>query len=145
MKQFMGIHILMRNLNFPRLRMYWEGNYRPPCVANAVTQKIFLSIFVDLASTSDDEAPLGTTNVYWKAQPNVDAVLQTCKALEPEENNSIDEQMSTSVQYVKNEPNSNGGKLFVRSGRSSRMVYNLNFNRVKTLESPQRIRVWWIH
>ena len=116
MKQFMGIHILMSNLNFPRFRMYWEGNYRPPCIASAVTQKIFLSIFVDLVSTSDDEATLGITNVYWKVQPIVDAVLQTCIVLEPEENNSIDEQISTSVQHVKNEPNSNGGNFLFEVG-----------------------------
>ena len=116
MKQFMGIHILMSNFNFPRFRMYWEGNYRPPCIASAVTQKIFFSIFVDLVSTSDDEAPLGITNVYWKVQPIVDAVLQTCIVLEPEENNSIDEQISTSVQHVKNEPNSNGGNFLFEVG-----------------------------
>ena len=63
MKQFMVIYILMDNLNFLRLCMYWETNYHIPCIANAVTQKRFLSIFANMAATSDNEAPSSTINV----------------------------------------------------------------------------------
>ena len=93
MKQFIGICILIGNLNFARLRMYWGTNYRIPCIANAMTQKRFLSIFANLKVTRDDEAPLGTTNDYWKVQPIIDAVLKTCEAFESEEHNGIDEQI----------------------------------------------------
>ena len=136
MKQFMVICILMESLNFPRLRMYWETNYRIPCIANAMAQKRFLSTFANLAATSDNEALLGTTNVYWKVQAIIDAVLQTCKALETEEHNSIDEQMIPFQdhvpcrQYVKNTSNPAGVKFFVRSGRSG-MVYDFEFYKVK--------------
>ena len=74
MKQFMGICILMCNSNFPRLGMYWETNYCIPCIVNAMIQKRFLLIFANLAATSDDEALLGNTNVYWKVQPIIDVV-----------------------------------------------------------------------
>ena len=99
--------------------MYWETNYHIPCIANAITQKRFHSIFANLAATSDDEAPLGTTNLNWKIQPIIDAILETFKALEPEEHSSIDEQMipfqgrAPCRQYVKNKPNHVGVKLFV--------------------------------
>ena len=117
MKQFIGICILIGNLNFARLCMYWGTNYRIPCIANAMTQKRFLSIFANLEVISDDDAPLGTTNDYWKVQPIIDAVLKTCEAFEPEEHNGIDEQI------IRFHVEPNPVRVFVRSGRSS-MVYD---------------------
>ena len=77
----MGICIVMSNMNFPRLAKYRETNYCIPCIPNDTIQIAFRSIFTNLTETSDDEAPLGTTNIYWKAQTTIDIVLQTCKAL----------------------------------------------------------------
>ena len=58
------------------------------------------SILANHAATADDETPLGNTNAYWKIQVIIDVVLQICKALEPEEHNSIKE-----VSYLRwNEP-----------------------------------------
>ena len=91
MKQFMRICILMGNLNFPQLVCTARTNYRISCIANAMTQKRFLSILANRAATTDDETPLGNTNVYWKIQVIIDVVLQIFKALEPEEHNRIKE------------------------------------------------------
>ena len=88
MKQFMRICILMGNLNFSQFRMYWETNYR---IAIAMTQKRFLSILANRVTTTDDEATLGNTKIYWKIQPVIDAAFQTCKALKPREHNSAKE------------------------------------------------------
>ena len=57
MRKFMGICILMGNLNYPRLRMYWQTSYLVPGIADVMTQKRFLTIFANLAATSNQERP----------------------------------------------------------------------------------------
>ena len=57
MRKFMGICILMGNLNYPRLRMYWQTSYGVPGIADVMTQKRFLTIFANLAATSNQERP----------------------------------------------------------------------------------------
>ena len=93
MRKFMGICILMGNLNYPRLRMYWQTSYHAPGIADVMTQKRFLTIFANLAATSNKERPCESTNIYWKVAPIIDAVRNACISVPPEENNSIDEQM----------------------------------------------------
>ena len=89
----MGVWILMGNWNYPRLRMYWQTSYRVPVIADVMTQKRFLTIFANLAATSNQERPRESTNIYWKVAPIIDAVCNACTSFPPEENNSIDEQM----------------------------------------------------
>ena len=93
MQKFMSICILMGNLNYPRLRMYWQTSYGVPGIADVMTQKRFLTIFANLAATSNQERPRESTNIYWKVALIIDAVRNACILLPPEENNSIDEQM----------------------------------------------------
>ena len=57
MRKFMGICILMGNLNYPRLRMYWQTSYRVPGIPDVMDQKRFLTIFANLAATSNQERP----------------------------------------------------------------------------------------
>ena len=57
MRKFMGICILMGNLNYPRLRMYWQTSYHVPGIPDIMTQKRFLTIFANLAATSNQERP----------------------------------------------------------------------------------------
>ena len=54
MQKFMGICILMGNLNYPHLRMYWQTSYCIPGIADIMTQKR-LMIFANLAATSNQE------------------------------------------------------------------------------------------
>ena len=89
----MGICILMGNLNYPRLRMYWKTSYPVSGIADVMTQKRFLTIFINLAARNNQELPRESTNIYWKVAPIIDAVHNACISLAPEENNSIDEQM----------------------------------------------------
>ena len=128
----MGICILMGNLNYPRLRMYWQTSYPVSGIADVITQKRFLTIFIKLAATSNQERPRESTNIYWKVAPIIDAVHNACISLPPEENNSNNEQMipfqdrDPGRQYVKSKPNPVGTKLFVRCGRLG-MAYDFKF------------------
>ena len=129
MQKFMGICILMGNLNYLCLQIHWQTSYRVPGIADVMTQKRFLTIFTNLAATSNQERPHESTNIYWKVAPIIGVVCNACISLPPEENNSIDEQMIPfqgrvpGWQYVKNKPNPVGVKLFVRCGRSG-MAYD---------------------
>ena len=95
-------------------------------------QKRFLTIFANLAATSNQERPRESTNIYWKVAPIIDAVCNACILLLPEENNSINEQMIPfhghvpGRQHVKNKPKPVGIKLFVRCGQSG-MAYDFEF------------------
>ena len=132
MQKFMGICILMGNLNYPRLQMYWQTSYRVPGIADVMTQKRFLTIFANLAATSNQERPRESTNIYCKIAPIIDAVRNACISRPPEENNSIEEQMILfqdrvpGRQYVKIKPNTVGVKLSVHCGRSG-MAYDFEF------------------
>ena len=132
MQKFMGNCILMGNLNYPCLQMYWETSYCVPGIADVMTQKRSLTIFANLAATSNQEQPRESTNIYWKVAPIIDAARNACISLPPEENNSIDEQMIPfqgripGQQYIKNKPNPVGVKLFVHCGRSG-MAYDFEF------------------
>ena len=65
-----------------------------------MTQKRFLTIFANLAATNNQEQPCESANLYWKVAPIIDAVPNACMSLPPEENNSIDEQMSPFLGHV---------------------------------------------
>lgn len=41
---FVGLHILMGNLNYPRVRCYWEDKLRIPMVADAMNRDEFFKI-----------------------------------------------------------------------------------------------------
>ena len=124
MQKFMGICILMGNLNYLRLQIHWQTSYRVPGIADVMTQKRFLTIFTNLAATSNQEQPCESTNIYWKVALIIDAVPNACISLSPEENNSINEQMIPfqdrvpGWQYIKSKPNPVAVKLFVRCGWS---------------------------
>ena len=112
----------MCHLKFPRLRMYWQSKYRVLIVSETMTRSRFLFIQAYLAATSGEES-MNNINTYWKVDPVEEIVRKSCTALEPEEFNSIDEQMipfhgrCLARQYIKNKPNPVGVKSFVRRGK----------------------------
>ena len=124
-KKFLGICIIMGNLKFPRLRMYWQTKYIVQIISETMTQSRFLFIHANLAATCGEE-PTHNTNKYWKVHPVVEIVRNGYRALEPEKFNSVDEQMipfhgrCPACQYIKNKPNPVGIKSFVRCGKSGK-------------------------
>ena len=124
-KKFLGISIIMGNLKFQRLSMYWQSKYRVPIISETMTRSRFLFIHVNPAATSGKE-PMNNINKYWKVNPVVEIVRNGSRALEPEEFGSIDEQMipfhgrCPPRQYIKNKPNPVGIKLFVRCEKSDK-------------------------
>ena len=125
LKKFLGINIIMGNLKFPRLRMYWQSKYRVPIIRETMARSRFLFIHANLAATSGEE-PMNNINKYWKVHPVVEIVRNGCRALEPEKYNSIEKQMITfhgrcpARQYIKNKPSPVDIKSFVHYGKSGK-------------------------
>ena len=82
----------MSNLKFPRLWMYWQSKYHVPIISETITRSRLLFIHTNLGALSGEE-PMNNINRYWKIHPVVEIVRHGCRALEPEEFNSIGEQM----------------------------------------------------
>ena len=131
MRKFLGACILMGNLKFPRIRMYWESKYRIPSIADALTRTEFLDIYANLSATTDHDKP-ANPKLFWKVDPIVQIIRENMGAQPMEEFNSIDEQMipfhgrMPARQYIKNKPNPVGLKSYVRCGKSG-IAYDFEF------------------
>lgn len=100
--------------------MYWQEDTRIPGIANAMTCKRFFKLRAALHAP-DANAPLDPTrNKFWKVVPIIDAIRSLCLAVQPLTESSIDEQIVPftgrvpAKQSVKNKPNPEGVKIFIR-------------------------------
>lgn len=119
MKTFFGMLMIMGTLKFPRIRMYWQAATKIPSVSEAMPVNRFFKLRSALHITEPTPPPL-PTGKFWKVQPVIDAVRRRCQELPPVEINCIDEQMIpftghvAAKQFMKNKPNPEGIKLFIR-------------------------------
>lgn len=96
MKTFVGIHILMGNLHYPRIRFYWDSQLRIPQIAEAMPVNRFYSLrtnlhFVDVQDLN--AADKVNKDRFWKVRPLYDSIRARCLSLPLETYLSIDEQM----------------------------------------------------
>ena len=126
LKIFVGIVILMGNLKFPRIRMYWSGKFRVEAISQKMTRDRFFTIRSNLKFVVDSEISdeKKNKNRLWKVQPILDNFRNICLQLPRDRNCSIDEQMIpfqgmlTLKQHVPNKPNPVGLKNFVLASSS---------------------------
>ena len=120
-KQLYGAHILIGNIPYPRIRMYWSDGFKMEMIARAFSHDRFFQLrtclhFVDTIVVNEN----ARHNKLWKVQPVIDRVRNKCKAI-PRNSRyySVDEQMIPFTgrcplkQYVKNKPRPVGLKNFV--------------------------------
>ncbi|XP_063216722.1 uncharacterized protein LOC134527733 [Bacillus rossius redtenbacheri] len=115
MKMFIGIHIIMGNLSYPRVCIYWEDRFRIPIISDNLAVNRFSKLrnsfhVVDCWG----KVPL-IDDRFWKVRPIFDSIRARCMELHLEENLSIDEQM------VPFRGNLKGVKVFILCGESGRM------------------------
>lgn len=127
MKTFVGIHILMGNLHYPRIRFYWDSQLRISQISEAMPVNRFSSLranlhFVDVRDlNAADEI---NKDRFWKVRPLYNFIRARCLSLTLETYLSIDEQMVpfkgrlNVKQYVKNKPKPWGIKIFALCGVS---------------------------
>ncbi|KAL3219342.1 hypothetical protein MRX96_030487 [Rhipicephalus microplus] len=115
--------MIMGTLKFPRIRMYWNPATQIQSVSEAMSVNRFFRLRSALHVTEPDANHTGTDK-FWKVRPLLDAVRKRCLELPATEKNSIDEQMIpftgrvAAKQFVRNKPNPEGVKVFLRCSSS---------------------------
>lgn len=129
LKNFIGIHIMMGNLHYPRVRFYWDTNLRIPRIADCMAVNRFFALRRHIHFVDNETKDPSNKDRFWKIRPLYDAIRKRCSALRLETELCIDEQMvpfkgTLNVkQYVKNKPCPWGIKIFALCGRSG-LVYD---------------------
>ena len=133
-EQFIGVLLFMGIYQLPQYRMYWSPAFRLPQITESLnggvnrfeSLKRFLH-FNNNTNLPDSDSP--DRDKLFKIRPVVDALLEKCQQLEPEEYNSVNEQIiptkcrSSLKQYMPKKPNKWGYKVFTRCGVKG-MIYN---------------------
>ncbi len=96
LEQYLGILLMMGVIILPQYRMYWSTETNIPAVSNAISVNRFDKIkrFFH-CNNNENSVPRGSPNYdkLFKVRPVINAVLDNCKKIPPEEKYSIDEQM----------------------------------------------------
>ena len=126
-KTFIGINMLMGIVKLPQYFDYWSNTLRCPAIADVMSRNRFSELrrylhFVDNNSEHDKEDKL------FKIRPIIEAVRNQCIKIEPEEFQSVDEQIIPSKtrftkirQYHPKKPKKWGFKNLARAGSSGFM------------------------
>ncbi|XP_050293853.1 piggyBac transposable element-derived protein 3-like [Anthonomus grandis grandis] len=138
LKTFVGIHIIMGNLHYPRIKLYWDHKLQIPLISNNMTVNRFYKLRQHIHFVNIHEKP-DNSDRFWKVRPLYDAIRRRCLSLPFESKLCVDEQMvpfkgSLNVkQYVKNKPKPWGIKNFALCG-SSGILYDFIIYQGSTTE-----------
>jgi len=130
MKIFIGIHIIMGSLKYPRVRLYWEDNFQINIIARNMTRDRFFALRTNFHIIDNNSISKENKDKFIKVRPLFDAVLKKCNSLPLEQDLCVDEQMvpfkgQLSIkQYMKGKPIKWGVKIFLLCGGKSGMAYN---------------------
>lgn len=139
MKTFLGIHVIMGNLNFPRARMYWHPFIGIPLVKDNMSYNRFCKLrgtlhLVDITARGDNNM-----DRFWKVRAIYDSIRQRCRTLPLETNLCVDEQIVpfkgqiNVKQYIKNKPKKWGIKIYILAGQSG-LIYDFLIYQGSTTE-----------
>lgn len=148
-KKFIGIHIIMGNLNFPRARMYWDSHIGIPLVKDYMPVNRFMKLrqtvhLVDITAREEDN-----NDRLWKVRILYDTIRKRCLDLQMETNLCIDEQMvpfkgSLNIkQYIKNKPKKWGVKIFILAGQTGK-IYDFLIYQGATTELEEKYKQFGI-
>ncbi|XP_072047401.1 piggyBac transposable element-derived protein 3-like [Amphiura filiformis] len=127
-RKFFGVSIIMANLHFPRIRMFWHRATRIDRIVDAMQVNRYFQLRKNVHINAAREPDTQNQNKFWKMQPVMDAVRNRCLELPREEYTAVDEQMIPftgrvpAKQFIKNNPNPVGIKSFVICGSSGRAL-----------------------
>lgn len=64
MKRLIGIHIIMGNLKYPRVRLYWQKHFEVNLIAQNMTRDRFFSLCNKLHIVDNKDVSLQRTTIY---------------------------------------------------------------------------------
>jgi hypothetical protein len=130
MKTMIAIHMLFGVLEFPRVRMYWEKNFRVPLIVDNMTRNRLFELRSCFHVVDNKAIPKENSDKFVKIRPLYNSFIKRCAQLPVEQNQSVDEQIvpfkgNLSIkQYIRGKPSPWGIKNFLLCGQSG-LVYNL--------------------
>lgn len=130
MKTMIAIHMLFGVLKYPRVRMYWEKNFRVPLIADNMTRNRLFELRSCFHVVDNKAIPKENSDKFVKIRPLYNSFIKRCAQLPVEQNLSVDEQIvpfkgNLSIkQYIRGKPSPWGIKNFLLWGKSG-LVYNL--------------------
>ncbi|KAJ8950055.1 hypothetical protein NQ314_008061 [Rhamnusium bicolor] len=80
MTTFVGIHIVMGNCHYPRIKCYWQPQLCIPVVANSMPINRFYKLRQHLHFVNVDEKP-NNDDRLWKVRPLYDTIRQQCLSM----------------------------------------------------------------
>jgi len=94
MKRLIGIHIIMGDLKYPRVRLYWQKQFEVKLVAQNMTRDRFFSLRNNLHIVDNNEIPNGNKDKFIKVRPLYTALSKKkfSSSLTMERNLCVDEQ-----------------------------------------------------
>ncbi|KAG5864540.1 hypothetical protein JTB14_007595 [Gonioctena quinquepunctata] len=92
MKVFIGIHILMGNIRYPRVQNYWEARLQVPIIANSMSRNHFYKLRQHLHFVNTIEKP-NNNDRFWKVRPLFNTIRKKCLKHPLEKCLCVDEQM----------------------------------------------------
>ena len=125
MEQFIGIQMLMSIVSLPAYYMYWavDTKYSPIADIMSINRYKKMRQYIHCNDNSKRNSKENQDNKLYKIEPVLNMVRENCTKIEPEVNQSIDEQIipaktshSGIRQYNPKKPKKWGFKNFVRAG-----------------------------
>jgi len=74
MKEFVGMHLVMGALKFPRIRMYWEYNTRINMIADTMNRNRFFSLRSHFHVINNMDIPKNNNDKFIKVRPLFDRI-----------------------------------------------------------------------
>ncbi|XP_015367868.1 PREDICTED: piggyBac transposable element-derived protein 3-like [Diuraphis noxia] len=96
MKIFIGIHIIMGSLKYPRVRLYWEENFQINLISRNMSRDRFFALRTNFHIIDNSTISKENKDKFTKVRPLFDAVLKKCNSLPLEQELCVDEQMGYS-------------------------------------------------
>ncbi|XP_026805825.1 piggyBac transposable element-derived protein 1-like [Rhopalosiphum maidis] len=96
MKIFIGIHIIMGSLKYPRVRLYWEDNFQINIIARNMTRDRFFALRTNFHIIDNNSISKENKDKFIKVRLLFDVVLKKCNSLPLEQDLCVDEQMGYS-------------------------------------------------
>lgn len=141
MTTFVGLHIIMGCLSFPRVRMYWDSVYSIGLFLNTMSRNRFFLLRRNVHIVNNLEKSPGSTDKLYKVRPFFESLRNRCLELQKENSLRVDSQIVPFTerlnfkQYVKNKPCPWGINIFVLCGASG-MAYDFLIYQGSTTEIP---------
>lgn len=95
LKKFVGIHIIMGNLHYPRVRCYWHTKHsiRIPIIAENMAVNWFFSLRNHLHFVNIGSKDPNSSDRFWKVRTLFNIIRTRCWMLPLESELSVDEQI----------------------------------------------------